>query len=70
MLTRARSILTSEIALSESLDEEQAQRLLDVNLGYESPEPGDEKHHTEAPQESADETLARLEAESKKTKKR
>ncbi len=34
MLSRARAILTSEIALSEKLEEE-AQRLLDVNLGYE-----------------------------------
>ena len=33
MLTRARSILTSEISLSEDISEEEAQRLLDVNLG-------------------------------------
>ena len=35
MLTKARAILTSEIALSEKIDEAEAQRLLDVNLGYE-----------------------------------
>ena len=49
MLSRARTILTSEIALSEKLEEEEAQRLLDVNLGYEQPQPGDEKHHAQAP---------------------
>ena len=51
MLTRARSILTSEIALSEDLDEAEIQRLLDVNLGFSEPKPGDEKHHSEAPAE-------------------
>ena len=56
MLTKARSILTSEIALSEHLDENEAQRLLDVNLGYEAPRPGDEDHHTEAPEEAAMDT--------------
>jgi CarD family transcriptional regulator len=70
MLTRARNILTSEIALSEKLEEEEAQRLLDVNLGYADSEPGDKKHHTEAPKEPAFQTLARLESESKKTKKK
>jgi CarD family transcriptional regulator len=69
MLTKARSILTSEIALSEGLGEEEAQRLLDVNLGYVDPEPGDEKHHSKTPKEPATETLARLDAESKKSKK-
>ena len=49
MLTKARSILTSEISLSEHLDEAEAQRLLDVNLGYEPAQPGDEEHHTELP---------------------
>ncbi|MEJ5922264.1 CarD family transcriptional regulator [Bifidobacterium thermophilum] len=68
MLTRARSILTSEIALSEDISEDEAQRLLDVNLGYADPLPGDAKHHTEAPQEPASQTLARLEAEKKKSK--
>ena len=66
MLTKARSILTSEISLSEHLDEAEAQRLLDVNLGYEPAQPGDEEHHTEAPEEAAMDTLARVEAESKK----
>ena len=40
MLTKARSILTSEISLSEHLDEAEAQRLLDVNLWYEPAQPG------------------------------
>lgn len=70
MLTKARSILTSEIALSEHLDENEAQRLLDVNLGYEPPRPGDEDHHTEAPEDAAMDTLARVEAENKKSKKK
>ena len=68
MLTRARSILTSEIALSEDISEDEAQRLQDVNLGYADPLPGDAQHHTEAPQEPASQTLARLEAEKKKSK--
>lgn len=63
MLTKARNILTSEIALSESLSEEETQRLLDVNLGYADPQPGDEQHHTQAPEEPAYETLHRLEQE-------
>lgn len=70
MLTKARNILTSEISLSEKLDEVEAQRLLDVNLGYEPAQPGDEKHHTEAPEEAAMDTLARVEAEGKKSKKK
>ena len=70
MLTKARSILTSEIALSEKIDEEEAQRLLDVNLGYSEPKPGDEKHHTEAPEEAASDTMARLDAAKKKSRKR
>ena len=69
MLTRARSILTSEIALSEDLDETEIQRLLDVNLGYEPPRPGDEKHHTKAPEEAAGDTLARIESQKKSKKK-
>lgn len=68
MLTKARNILTSEISLSEKLSEEETQRLLDVNLGYRDPEPGDEKHHTKAPKEPASETLARIEAETKASK--
>lgn len=70
MLTKARSILTSEISLSEHLEEGEAQRLLDVNLGYEAPQPGDDQHHTEAPQEAAMDTLTRVEAEGKKSKKK
>ncbi|KFI65819.1 CarD family transcriptional regulator [Bifidobacterium cuniculi] len=70
MLTKARSILTSEIALSEKLEEEEAQRLLDVNLGYADPQPGDKDHHTQAPKEAASATLARIEAEGKKSKKK
>ncbi|MDO4913647.1 MAG: CarD family transcriptional regulator [Bifidobacteriaceae bacterium] len=68
MLVRARGILTSEIALSEDLDEENAQRLLDVNLGYLEPEAGDEEYHTSAPEEPVTDTLARL-ANEKKAKK-
>ena len=68
MLTKARAILTSEIALSEKIDEAEAQRLLDVNLGYEPAQPGDDKHHTAEPEEAAADTLARVEAE-KKSKK-
>ena len=64
MLTKARSILTSEIALSEELSEEETQRLLDVNLGYAEPQEGDAEHHTEVPEEPAQDTLARLESES------
>ncbi|WP_314685962.1 CarD family transcriptional regulator [uncultured Bifidobacterium sp.] len=70
MLTRARSILTSEIALSEGIDEEETQRLLDVNLGYAEPQSGDEKHHTKAPEEPASRTLARLEAENSRPKRK
>ena len=69
MLTKARSILTSEIALSEKIEEDEAQRLLDVNLGYQPAQPGDEKHHTKEPEEAAKDTLARVEA-SKKSKKK
>ena len=70
MLTRARSILPSEIALSEDLDEAEIQRLLDVNLGFSEPKPGDEKHPSEAPAEPADRTLARIESESKKSRRK
>ncbi|MDT7509892.1 CarD family transcriptional regulator [Bifidobacterium sp. H1HS16N] len=68
MLIKARKILTSEIALSEKLDEDEAQRLLDVNLGYAEPMPGDDKHHTKSPKEPASKTLARVAQESAKTK--
>ena len=70
MLSKARSILTSEISLSEKIDETEAQRLLDVNLGYSDPKPGDDKHHTKAPEEPASATMARLDAAKKKTKKK
>ena len=68
MLSKARSILTSEIALSEEISEEETQRLIDVNLGYSEPQPGDEKHHAQAPEEPASETLARYEREQKAAK--
>ena len=70
MLARARSILISEIALSEKIDEIEAERLLDVNLGYKAPQEGDENHHTVAPEEPASRTLALLEERSKKSKKK
>ena len=70
MLSRARTSLTSEIALSEKLEEEEAQRLLDVNLGYEQPQPGDEKHPAQATEEPADATLRRVEAEEVAKKKK
>ena len=70
MLARARSILISEIALSEKIDEEQAERLLNVNLGYTDPLPGDEQHHTQAPEEAAADTLRLLAERSKKSKKK
>ncbi len=69
MLTRARSILTSEIALSEKIDETEAQRLLDVNLGYAPAQVGDDRHHAAEPEEAAADTLARVEAEKKSKKK-
>ncbi|WEV70107.1 CarD family transcriptional regulator [Bifidobacterium sp. ESL0775] len=68
MLTRARNILTSEIALSEKIDEDEAQHLLDVNLGYAEPTAQDAKHHSQAPEEPASQTLARVEAENKDAK--
>ena len=68
MLARARGVLTSEIALSEGINDSEAQRLLDVNLGYQDPEPGDEKHHAEAPEEPAFQTLYRLEEEERAAK--
>ena len=70
MLARARSILISEIALSEKIDEIEAERLSDVNLGYKAPQEGDEDHHTVAPEEPASRTLALLEERSKKSKKK
>lgn len=70
MLSKARTVLSSEIALSEKIDEDATQRLIDVNLGYAPAEPGDEEHHTQAPEEAAFETMARLEAEGKGRKKK
>ena len=69
MLTKARAILTSEIALSEKIDETEAQRLLDVNLGYAPAQVGDDRHHAAEPEEAAADTLARVEAEKKSKKK-
>ena len=42
---------------------------LNVNLGYEPAQPGDDKHHTAEPEEAAADTLARVEAEKKSKKK-
>lgn len=70
MLARARSILISEIALSEKINESEAERLLDVNLGYQKPRSGDEKHHTVAPEEPANRTLALLAERNKKSRKK
>lgn len=70
MLARARAILTSEIALSEHLDEHEIQRLLDVNLGYQAPQNGDEDHHTFAPEEPASATMARLQEETRRSSKK
>ncbi len=70
MLARARSILISEIALSEKIDEQEAERLLNVNLGYEHPQDGDENHHTSFPEEPASETLALLASSSRKSRKK
>ena len=57
------------IKLHAMIDEAEAQRLLDVNLGYEPAQPGDDKHHTAEPEEAAADTLARVEAEKKSKKK-
>lgn len=70
MLARARAILISEIALSEKIDEQEAERLLDVNLGYQKAKAGDEKHHTAFPEEPASQTLQLLEAKAKRAKKK
>ena len=70
MLSRARSILISEIALSEKIDEQEAERLLNVNLGYAKAKDGDEKHHTSFPQEPASETLLLLAKNSRKSRKK
>ena len=70
MLSRARSILISEIALSEKIDEQEAERLLNVNLSYAKAKDGDEKHHTSFPQEPASETLLLLAKNSRKSRKK
>lgn len=67
MLTKARNILASEIALSEHLDEDMAQHLLDVNLGYIEPTEDDIKHHSKSPSEPANETLNRIAQEQEKS---
>ena len=66
MLTKARNILASEIALSEELDEDMAQHLLDVNLGYIEPTEDDIEHHSKSPAEPASETLNRIASEQAK----
>ena len=55
--------------LSEKIDETEAQRLLDVNLGYAPAQVGDDQHHAAEPEEAAADTLARVEAEKKSKKK-
>lgn len=70
MLTKARKILSAEISLSEHVDEDEMQRLLDVNLGLADPQPGDEEHHTRAPEEPATETLRRIEEQGSKSRRR
>lgn len=69
MLTKARGILASEIALAEKITEDGAQHLLDVNLGYAEPTEDDLKHYSKAPEEPASRTLDRIEEESKKASK-
>lgn len=63
MLVRARSVLSSEISLSEKVSVEETEHLLDVNLGYAEPTQEDLKHHAKAPKEKASETLDRVESE-------
>lgn len=60
MLSRAREVLSSEIALSGHLTPEEAQHLLDVNLGLVEPTEEDLKHHSHSPQEAVYETLNRV----------
>ena len=62
-------IATGDVALSEKIDETEAQRLLDVNLGYAPAQVGDDQHHAAEPEEAAADTLARVEAEKKSKKK-
>ncbi len=70
MLVRARSVLSSEISLSENISIEQTEHLLDVNLGYAEPTEDDLKHHAKAPKEKASQTLDRVEAERKAARKK
>lgn len=70
MLLRARSILSSEISLSEKVSVDETEHLLDVNLGYAEPTEEDLKHHAKAPKEKASETLDRVEAERKAARKK
>ncbi len=63
MLVRARSVLSSEISLSEKVSVEETEHLFDVNLGYAEPTQEDLKHHAKAPKEKASETLDRVESE-------
>lgn len=70
MLVKARQELSSEIALAEHLTTEEAEHLLDVNLGYAEPTKDDLAHHAKAPEEKASETLDRIAAERKAARKR
>lgn len=70
MLVKARQELSSEIALAENLSTEQAEHLLDVNLGYAEPTADDLKHHAKAPEEKASETLDRIAAERRAARKK
>lgn len=63
MLLKARTVLASEIALSENVTEDEAQHLLDVNLGIVPPTDSDLTHHSQAPEEPASQTLLRCERE-------
>ncbi|MBR2555993.1 MAG: CarD family transcriptional regulator [Aeriscardovia sp.] len=63
MLLKARTVLASEIALSENITEDEAQHLLDVNLGIVPPTDADLTHHSQAPEEPASQTLLRCERE-------
>jgi CarD family transcriptional regulator len=70
MLVKARQELSSEIALAEHLSTDQAEHLLDVNLGYADPTADDLKHHAKAPAEKASETLDRIAAERRAARKK
>lgn len=70
MLVKARAELSSEIALAEKISTEEAEHLLDVNLGYARPTKEDLSHHAQFPDEPASETLNRIASEKKASKKR